>query len=523
LTPPAERQRRVVAYGAALVATPLLHGLAFPPARLHFLAWIALVPWFVALRMAGPGIALVLSAVVTCTGTYLVASWLPRAVAVYYGQPFVLGVALFAGAWTVTLAPWFLAFTVCYRAMARRASGALPLLVGAAWTASELGRVRLFGNPFGLLAYSQVPVIPVLQVADVTGVYGVSFLVATVNAALAELYLARRVPGRRPRNALAGAGLATAVVVLALGYSRLAWGPPSAADPPPTRVAIAQGNLDLGSQWRQEFYGRNLESYMRLTKQVIGESQPALVVWPESAMTFFLDDEPLYREALGRLLAPSRTELLAGGPRVATREPERYYNSAFLLAPEGRVLARYDKQRLLPFAEYFPLSSIDLLRREFGRVREFSPGAPSDPLPTVAGPAGVVICNESMFPEIVARRVREGARYLVNLSNDSWLADTQFAAQALDLVRVRAIEQRRWVVRASTSGPSAIVDPEGRLLAEAPPFTRGTIAGTVEASDRLTVYGRIGDAFALACAVLCIGFALRGALDRRREIPERVG
>jgi len=133
----------VVTYLLAVFATPALHGLAFPPARRYLWAWVALVPWFAAIRLAGARTALLLSAVVTLTGTYLVAGWLPRAVAVYYGQPVVVGIGLFVAAWCATLAPWFLGFTLCYRAMAARSARTLPLLVGAAWAACELGRVRV--------------------------------------------------------------------------------------------------------------------------------------------------------------------------------------------------------------------------------------------------------------------------------------------------------------------------------------------------------------------------------------------
>src|SRR5438093_5826982 len=144
---------RRLACALALTATPLLHGLAFPPTNLRLLAWVAFVPWFVALRLVSAGMALLLSGVVTVTGTYLVASWLPRAAAGYYGQPVILGALLFVGAWCVTLAPWVLGFAASYRALAvRRSSAALPLLVGAAWAGMELCRVRgPAGDPFGLL------------------------------------------------------------------------------------------------------------------------------------------------------------------------------------------------------------------------------------------------------------------------------------------------------------------------------------------------------------------------------------
>src|SRR5581483_2476180 len=504
---------RAVAVILALVATPVLHGLSFPPTRLAPLAWFAFVPWFVALRLVGLRAALALSAVVTLAGTYLVARWLPAGVATYYGQSFALGAGLFFAAWTVTMSPWLLAFPACYRAAARRAAATLPLIVGAGWVGAELARVRIgLGNPFGLLGYSQVAMTPLVQIADVTGVYGVSFLVAAVNAALAEVCYARGWERARLGGAYRGLAVVAGAVAVALVYGTVRLHATLPAHPP-TTVAVAQGNLDLGSQWQQEFYGVNLEEYMRLTLDVVRRERPALVFWPESAMTFFVEDEPLYRTALGRLLAPGGVELVAGGPRKDGAGAERYHNSAFLLSPDGRITARYDKERLLPFAEYFPLDSVELLRREFGRVRTFVPGVPTPPLPTVAGPAGIVICNEAMFPELVRARVRDGAAYLVNLTNDSWLGDTQFSAQAFDMARLRAIEERRYVVRASTSGPSAIIDPFGRVLAETRPSSRATVSGTVRAIDAETPYARVGDAFAFGCAVVAVTAA---ALSRSR-------
>jgi apolipoprotein N-acyltransferase len=181
-----------------------------------------------------------------------------------------------------------------------------------------------------------------------------------------------------------------------------------------------------------------------------------------------------------------------------------YYNTAFLLSPAGDILAWYDKQRLLPFAEYFPIPYLDFLRRRFARVREFTPGVSKALLPTPAGLAGVVICNEAVFPDLPAERVRAGATYLVNPANDTWVNDPRFSAELFDMVSLRAVEQRRYLVRASTSGFSAIVDPWGRTTAVARPFTRGWVVGSIDGADGITVYGRVGDLFAFAAAVAAL-------------------
>jgi len=520
----------VYLYAALMV--PLVYGASFPMARMAWIGWLGFVPWFVAVRVARTGAAVLICCVSTLLGSYLCTPWLARAVANYYQQPLALGLALFVGVWVVTISPFLIAFTLCFRELARRPSRWLPLLAAAAWAGAELGRARLLvGDPFGLFGYSQLDVTALVQIADITGVYGITLLPMAVNAALAEVWLAyapssRQSPGESERQvqvpttvqAWQGLVLVAAVLaaVLTYGFVRTRAFEEAKAGPA-TRMAIIQGNLDLGSQWHQEFYGRNLATYMELTVQSLQKDRPPLVFWPESAMTFFLEDEPAYRAALGYMLSPLRTQLVAGGPRTAGTAPQRYFNSAFVIGSDGNILATYDKQRLLPFAEYFPFGGVELLRRQFARVREFVPGGRARILPTVAGAAGVLICNEAMFGEMAADRVRAGADYLVTLANDSWLGDRMYAEEAFDMARLRAVEQRRYLVRASTSGPSAIVDPLGRVLARTADDSQATLTGAIRPSKGLTVYARYGDAFGLLCAIVPLAVILVRRVDDRRR------
>jgi len=185
-------------------------------------------------------------------------------------------------------------------------------------------------------------------------------------------------------------------------------------------------------------------------------------------------------------------------------EVERYRNAAFVLSPDGEVTAVYEKEHLLPFAEYFPLASLAILQQRFARVREFVRGDRTAPLPTPIGLAGIVVCNEAFFPEVTARRVRAGAEVLVNLANDGWLGDAKFSAIAFDMVTLRAVETRRWLVRASTSGPSGVVDPLGQVRARSAMEHRAVLAERVRPRTGLTVYVRFGDAFGWGCVVLVL-------------------
>src|SRR5207244_9773452 len=148
----------------------------------------------------------------------------------------------------------------------------------------------------------------------------------------------------------------------------VAWRPGAPPDAQAVPIAVVQGSLDLGAQWRPEFYGENLEVYLRLTYQALRERESTVVFWPESAMTFFLDEEPLYRKAIARIILPPGVQLVAGGPRAVRSSPPVYYNLAFLLSPDGSIVARYDTQRLLAFAEYVPLEGLAVLRGRFARV-----------------------------------------------------------------------------------------------------------------------------------------------------------
>jgi apolipoprotein N-acyltransferase len=215
-------------------------------------------------------------------------------------------------------------------------------------------------------------------------------------------------------------------------------------------------------------------------------------------MVFFLEDEPLYRMVIARVLQREAVELVAGGPALEDADRPTYYNSVFVLSHQGEVRGRYDKEYLVPFAEYFP-AGIDLLRRDFGETRVFTPGQRTSPRAPSAGLAGVLICNEGMLPEVAGQRVAQGATYLLNPSNDTWISDPGFVRQQFEIVSLRAVEQRRDLVRVSTSGPSAIVDPWGRVLVEAAAGASSAISGEVVEHQARSVYGRVGDLFALLC------------------------
>ena len=493
-----------------MLLTAALYGLSYPPYGSPWVAWFALVPLFLALRGLSAARAALLAWVSGLAMAYAITDFLPEAVAYYYGQGLFFGVLLFVASVSVMCCLSHVLFALWYRWPRRSESFWSPLLVGAAWVVAEFVRGDLSGNPWGTMGYTQVPLLPVVQIAEWTGVYGVSFLLVAMNAALAEAIVRRGAARELGKVALVAA---LAVAVFLHGRARLDEVEREPGGDVP--IAVVQGNVDLGSRWRQELYGQNLDAYLRQTRDAARSDAPRLVFWPENAVTFFLADEPLYRYAIGNVLSATGTELVTGGPHVESGPPQRYFNSAFLVAPDGEVVARYDKRVLMPFAEYYPAWLALLSQRQFGGVREFSAGDHTAPLPTVAGPAAVVTCNEALFPRTVRERVAEGGGYLVNLANDGWLGVHKYSERVLDMVALRSIEHRRYGVRASSSGGSAIVAPSGRVLAAAAPFAAEVLRGEIRARFDVTPYGRYGDWLVALCALAVAASAARSRARAR--------
>ena len=281
-------------------------------------------------------------------------------------------------------------------------------------------------------------------------------------------------------------------------------------DNPAVPVTVVQGNNVIGAQWRPGSYGKGLDHYLRMSSDAAEHSRPSVIVWPEAAVPVFLAREPRYQEQIERMLGTTGADLILGAPHYEDPDPARpqYLNSAFYLTPTGMVGPRYDKAHLMPFAEYFPLRTIELLRRSFEAVRTFTPRDGTPLLDTKLGKAAVAICFEADFPELVREQMRRGAEVLVNLSNDVWLGPVG-QAQHLAMVTLRAVENHTWVIRATTTGISAIIDPFGRVRARTDTFTEAVLDARVVPMQVETAYKRFGDLFACSCVVAsAIGMTL---------------
>jgi apolipoprotein N-acyltransferase len=492
-----------------------LYVLAFPPWDLSFLCWGCLIPLFVAVPRLRPAHAAAMGLLWGTVAIWGIGHWVPVALMNYWGQPLWFGVTFAMVGAIVFVGTYGAGFALCASWLGRRTSPAVrTLLLSTLWVAWEVARGTLLtGDPWLLIGYAASSFPVLVQVADLGGVFLVSFVIALTNAAAAECLTAGRRFDKATFVAVVPALVALAGT-LAYGAWRLAVPLPAS---PALTVSVIQGNNDPGRQWRAAHYGEGLDEYLRLSAEAAGDD-PIVLVWPESAVTFFLAHEPHYRAQIRRLLQDTEADLLVGGPHHEDVDPARpaYFNSAFYMTPDGRITGRYDKVHLLPFGEYFPLRTIEFLRRRFERVRYFTPGDETTLLDTRLGKVAVAICFEAIFPDLVRRRMAAGAQILVNLSNDAWLGDNAGPRQHAAMIAMRAVENRTWVIRATTTGISAVIDPFGRTLKQTPLAVPARLTASVVPLQIPTVYKSYGDVFANAC-VLLSAFALLFVLWRRRN------
>jgi apolipoprotein N-acyltransferase len=390
------------------------------------------------------------------------------------------------------------------------------LVTPAVWVAAEMGRRWILGGfPWVLLGSSQAGVTPIVQTASLAGVYGLSALVAFVSSALALAVAGRgRVRWAAP--------VAAALLVAGL----TAWGAWRVQDGSllragrPVRVALVQGNVLQNEKWDKERAAGILNRYLTMTRE--GAARGAsLIVWPESSTPFLFEHDPVGRAAITGLARELGVALLFGSDQYEPGTPPRFYNSAFLVGPDGRTAAVYRKMHLVPFGEYVPLKRLLFFVTPLVEsVSDFSPGEEPVVMPLGANRLSTAICYEVVYPDLVAAFVSRGSQLLTTITNDAWYGHSSAPHQHFWQATLRAVEQGRYLVRAANTGISGIVDPYGRVVVRTPIFEQTVVTGDVRYLDGRTLYARTGDAFAYGCGLVTL-LAYWAARARRHDRPGR--
>jgi apolipoprotein N-acyltransferase len=404
-------------------------------------------------------------------------------------------------------------------AFVARCGAAGLLLAPIAWVATEVLRAYTFFRfPWCLLGYTQFEYPVVAQIASITAVYGVSFVLVACSAALAYARLETGTAARR--RALAGLA-ALLAGVLGFGGLRLL----RAADPPGTRltVGLVQASIAQDEKWDPAFAFANVEAHEELSRAAVARGA-RLVVWPESAVPWRYDHTPALRRRLDALARELGVDLLFGNDDAqGDFGSERFYVGAKLLGPDGRLRLRYHKMRLVPFGEYVPLQPLLALggsgaARLVRQVADFTPGDEAVTGALDSGRLGALICYEAIFPDLARLFTARGAGLLVNITNDGWYGVSSAPHQHFAMAAFRAVENGVFVVRAANTGISGVIDPFGRVRARTRLFERTALVhevalGAPDPGGR-TFYARHGDLFAFACLALtaALGLAARRGL-----------
>ncbi|MSS71322.1 MAG: apolipoprotein N-acyltransferase [Candidatus Latescibacteria bacterium] len=487
----------------------LLLGLAFPPLPCGFLAWIGLVPLFCLIdggcarkafkRGFLSGVAFNLVAL------YWIA-WLTPLGAIAA----VLYLPVYVGLFMVGMTP-----------LVRRFGQAGWWGAPVVWTAIEyLRSLGDLGFPWTLLGNTQTRYLTLIQYADWSGVYGVSFWVVGVNVALFRLMqTSGKCKGqsaeRKVQNERRSLCFAFCILYLALPFAYGWWRIPDGPLEGTMPVGVVQPNRSPTDLWASDGTRKAYETLFRMTREAAGRGA-RLVIWPETAVPTPIRTQSAHRRLVQGLADSLNVSILTGAPDY-DEETRTYYNAAFLFRPGRTDLPRYDKMHLVPFGEAMPYGDLfPLLRKitftasgftsgDFGRGKEMT---------VFEGPDGrfaTLICFESVFPNLVRRMVRLNPDFLVNITNDAWFGETSSPYQHAEIAVLRAVENRIAVVRCATTGISTFIDPFGRQAQTTGIFHPAVLVAPVPRREGETFYTRYGDLF----AQVCVGLSLMGLIGRR--------
>jgi len=430
--------------------------------------------------------------------------------------------------------------------LVRRATGKNQhALMGApfVWVALDLAAARITSVPWDQLGYSQVDRGIADQLAPWTGVYGISFFIVMANTAVIAAifdFLSRR---GKPVPAI---GFMPALVLALFAFAIYGSGRSPESSSSMTAVLI-QPNLDVGGDndwsspedwqhhmvWLQKLASEQCKTYIAGIPQTGAPNaestcppnprHPDLVVWPEAPALSFMETDLRFQAGIASLAKSEQAPIIVGGIGTDYSQDQQQqldYNSAMVFAPDGHRVGRYDKIHLVPFGEYIPFQQyLTFAHKLTGKVSSFSRGTERSTFRLNGHRYGVFICYEAVFADEVRHFAQLGAEVLVNISDDGWYGDTSAPWQHLNMVRMRAIENRRWLLRATNNGVTAAIDPYGRVRQSIPRHQVDSLPAQYGFRDDVTFYSAHGDIFAWLC-VFASGAILLWAL--KKTIRDRV-
>lgn len=508
-----KRFLRVIGTGRIILAisSGILLILCFPKFDLTAVAWFALIPLLAAIEEAPPNVAFWIGGLAGMIGYAGILSWVTLTMTQFGGLPLLVAcflmlllaayVSLFLGGFCSLL---------CF--IGQRDIRLKWIVAPFLWVSLELVRSHLFtGFPWASLGYSQYRWLSVLQISDITGFYGISFLLVLVNTTVWTVLHKYPLGGSKSSTRFS---LCVLIITVGLVTTTLLYGRArlhtfaSTGDTDGTiRVALLQGNIPQDLKWDEKYRKKTLNVYRDLTYKY-AQNNPDLIVWPETAAPIFFYRDKTHHQMLLDLSTDVDTPLLLGVLSTTTRNREiRLLNSAFQVTPQKKVDGRYDKIHLVPYGEFVPLKKFfPFIRKIVSGIGDFESGNRRTIFRHAKAPFSVLICYEMIFANEVRRFVRDGARMLVNITNDAWFGNSAAPFQHMAIAAVRAVENRVPLIRAANTGITGVVDATGQIRNTTMLFVRTGVVTSVQPGapglKGLSFYARYGDIFAYLCAAI---------------------
>jgi len=476
---------------SCLLSTALLV-FSFPKVDFFPLAWVALVPLLIVLDGQRPWRAFRRAYLVGFIFFALIVGWLVNVT-------WIGAICMFA-----FLALYFGIFGLLFVYFQPLPLLLRILVLSSAWSALEFIRDHLFsGFGWGMLGYSQYKNLYLIQIADIVGVYGISFLIVFVNLVLFEIWKARRILFA-PTMTVGG------MLLFVFGYGAFVLH--HHAVRPTVRIGLVQPNISLAEDWDDSKKDLIVEGTLKLTRTFKGQGLD-LIIWPETSLPGVIDDSP---ELVNQIQATARdlnTPIMIGS---IAQEGQSYYNSAFFIDAQGHLRGHYDKIHLVPFGEYLPLRPVLGWINKIIEIDDFTFGShykvfSLSPQKNFA----VLICYEDTLSGLRRRFVSGGANFLVNMTNDAWFKDTKEPYMHLANAVLGCVESHRSLARAANTGVSALVDPWGHIISTVSDgngkntFVEGTTWGEVPLNGEKTFYTKYGDIFTYFCFLCILVAAIR--------------
>jgi apolipoprotein N-acyltransferase len=481
------------------VLTGILVAISFPRVGLGYLAWVAYIPLIAFVFKTGTSARAFLGGFIAgFVALFALLLWIPDVLIRHGG--FSTFLAWFAfGLLVSVLACYPAAACALTKYLTRRGGATCFLLFPAVWIVLEYAQsLSPFGGlPWILAGYSQSDCLSIIQIVDITGIFGVSFIILWAGTAFVWMVTCKG------NKMMACAPLLGAILLISacLIYGRISLRHWESA-PAPFRVAMLQGNLSFDDP---EFVlaEKYRKGYVRMA-DTLKPGETDLLVLPESPSPLSFQYEDSYRRVLADLARRYSLGLIFNTIRSSeTADGSAYFNSAYFLDHNGTLTGIYDKIHLVPFGEYIPLSKLFTFAETITKdVGSFSPGKDVRVLKLGDHPVNALICFEAVFPDLARRFVQKGSQLMVNLTNDGWYGDSAAPYQHLAIARVRSVENRRYLLRATNSGISAIIEPSGRMQASTALLHEAIGMGHFAFIEEMTLYTRYGDVFVFLCAII---------------------